>query len=512
MKKKITHMLLVLLLAATIQIQPTHVFTITPTTNILATQTTENQNDTTEEEHTSDTASSTETTKNQVKSQYDTTDGNTDVNWPKGPSENSLTSSSAVLMDADTGLILYNKNMTDKHYPASITKIMTTLLAIENCSLEDTVTFTSDEVLNLEYGASNIDTQVGEKLTIEQCLYAIMLASANEVCNGVADFISGDTKNFGELMTARANALGCVNTNFTNPNGLHSDDHYTCAYDMALISQEALKNETFRKVANTASTYLDKTNKYDARSLVNHHNMINAYSTSVFLYDDCIGGKTGYTSAAQSTLVTFAKRDGMTLICVVMEGGSAKTDINSNIYTDTISLLEFGFQNYQAHQLSSDIQNTTDKAESPFFTIFDSILDFDISPLQTSNNGTVVLPAGISISDANQKVVFYDTGESIEENAIGTVTYEYGNKTVGTTSIYFNPDTLENHLATSDDIEFTKSTYVASKTKITTTVIRRIGITVCIVFVVIALFVYFYLLYQKKRTSRRRYSKRRRNS
>lgn len=512
MKKRITRMLLALLLAATIQIQPNQAFTITPTTNILATQTTESQNDTTEEENTSNTTSSTETTKNQVKSQYDTTDGDTDVNWPKGPSENSLTSSSAVLMDADTGLIMYNKNMTDKHYPASITKIMTTLLAIENCSPDDTVTFTSDEVLNLEYGASNIDTQVGEKLTIEQCLYAIMLASANEVCNGVADFISGDTKSFGELMTARANELGCVNTNFTNPNGLHSDDHYTCAYDMALISQEALKNETFRKVANTASTYLDKTNKYKARSLTNHHNMINAYSTSAFLYDDCIGGKTGYTSAAQSTLVTFAKRDGMTLICVVMEGGSSKTDINSNIYTDTISLLEFGFQNYQAHQLSSDIQNTTDKAESPFFTIFDSILDFDISPLQTSNNGTVVLPAGVSTADATQNVVFYDNGENTEENAIGTVTYEYGNKTVGTTSIYFDPDTLEDHLATSDDIEYTKNTYVASKTKVTATVIRRIGIAVCIVFVVIALSVYVYLLHQKKRTSRRRYSKRRRKS
>lgn len=510
MKKKITRMLLAIMLAATVQIQPNQVFTITPTPKILATQTTDNQEDIAEEESTSNTASPKETTKNQVKSQCDPTDGNTDVNWPKGPSENSLTSSSAVLMDADTGLILYNKNMTDKHYPASITKIMTTLLAIENCSPDDTVTFTSDEVLNLESGASNIDTQVGEKLTIEQCLYAIMLASANEVCNGVADFISGDTTSFGELMTARANALGCVNTNFTNPNGLHSDDHYTCAYDMALISQEALKNETFRKVANTSSTYLDRTNKYKARSLTNHHNMINAYSTSAFLYEDCIGGKTGYTSAAQSTLVTFAKRDGMTLICVVMEGGSSKTNINSNIYTDTISLLEFGFDNYEAHQLSNDIPNTTDKAESPFFTVFDSILDFDISPLQTSNNGTVILPVGVSTSDATRNVVFYDKGENPEEHAIGTVTYEYGNKTVGTTTIYFNPDTLQNNLTTSDDIEYTKKTYVASKTKTTATTIRRIGIIVCFVFVVIALFAYFYFLYQKKRMSRRRYTKRRR--
>lgn len=506
MRKRITRTLLTLFLAVTIQIQPNQAFTITPTTDIFATQTTESQKDTTEEQ-----TSSTETTKNQVKSQYDTTDGDTNVDWPTGPSENSLTSSAAVLMDADTGLVLYNKNMTDKHYPASITKIMTTLLAIENSSPDDTITFTSDEVLNLEYGASNIDTQVGETLTMEQCLYAIMLASANEVCNGVADFVSGDIESFGELMTTRAYELGCVNTNFTNPNGLHSDDHYTCAYDMALIGQEALKNETFRKVANTASTYLDKTNKYDSRYLANHHNMINAYSTSAFLYEDCIGGKTGYTSAAQSTLVTFAKRDGMTLICVVMEGGSSKTDISNNIYTDTISLLEFGFSNYEAHQLSSNIQTTTDNAESPFFTVFDSILDFELSPLQTSNNGVVVLPVGVSTSDAVQDVVFYDK-KNEEDNAIGTVTYEYGNKTVGTTNIYFNPDALENHLTTSEDIEYTKSTYVASKTKATATNIRRIGIVVCIAFVVIVLFVYFYFLHQRKRNSRKRYSRRRRKS
>lgn len=510
MKKRFTRTLLALLLAVTIQIQPNQAFTITPTIDVFATQTTESQNDTTEEETTSDTESSTDTT-NEVKSQYDTTDGDTDVDWPKGPSESSLTSSAAVLMDADTGLILYNKNMTDKHYPASITKIMTTLLAIENSSPDDVVTFTSDEVLNLEYGASNIDTQVGEKLTIEQCLYAIMLASANEVCNGVADFVSGDIENFGKLMTSRAKELGCVNTNFTNPNGLHSDDHYTCAYDMALIGQEALKNETFRKVANTATTYLDKTNKYEARALTNHHNMINAYSTSAFLYEDCIGGKTGFTSAAQSTLVTFAQRDGMTLICVVMEGGSSKTDITNNIYTDTISLLEFGFNNYQAHQLSNNVQNTTDRAESPFFTVFDSILDFDISPLQTSNNGIVVLPSGVSTSDATQNVVFYDTNAT-KDHAIGTVTYNYGNKAVGTTSIYFNPDNLANRLTTSDDIAYTKNTYVASKAKTTATNIRRIGIAVSIIFVVIVLSVYLYFLRQRRRTARKRYSNRRRKS
>lgn len=454
-----------------------------------------------------------QTTQNEVNQDLDTTDGNTDVSWPKGPNANTLTSSSAVLMDADTGLILYNKNMTDKHYPASITKIMTTLLAIENCSLDETVTFTADEVLNLESGASNINTQVGEKLTIEQCLYGIMLASANEVCNGVADHISGDIESFGKLMTSRAKELGCVNTNFTNPNGLHSDDHYTCAYDMALIGKEALKDSTFRKVANTAHTYLDKTNKSDARSLYNHHNMINAYTTSQFLYPDCIGGKTGYTSAAQSTLVTFAQRNDITLVCVVMEGTSSKTDINHNIYTDTQSLLNFGFDNYQMHNLSEATSDTTEEVASPFFTLYDSIMDTEHSPIQTSNSGKVLLPNGVNLNKATQEVSFFDAQDTTkEENEIGTVTYTYGNKTVGSTNIYFQPEISKNRLTNSSDIKYSSSTYVASKSKRTTNIFRQIFMIAGIVVVVVALGIYIYIFIQKRRQSKLRYRNGRRRS
>lgn len=454
-----------------------------------------------------------ETNQNEVNRDLDTTDGNTDVSWPKGPSAKTLTSSSAVLMDADTGLILYNKNMTDKHYPASITKIMTTLLAIENCSLDDTVTFTADEVLNLESGASNINTQVGEKLTIEQCLYAIMLASANEVCNGVADHISGNIENFGQLMTSRAKELGCVNTNFTNPNGLHSDDHYTCAYDMALIGQEAMKNSTFRTVANTAHTYLEKTNKSDARSLYNHHNMINAYTTSQFLNPDCIGGKTGYTSAAQSTLVTFAQRNDITLVCVVMEGVSSKTDSNNNIYTDTQRLLNFGFDNYQMHNLSESSSDTTEEVDSPFFTLYDSILDTEHSPIQTSNSGKVLLPNGVTLSEATQEVTFFEPeGATQEENEIGTVTYTYGNKTVGSTNIYFQPEISKSRLTNSKDIEYTSSTYVASKSKRTTNIFRQILLIAGIVVVVVAVGIYIYVLMQRHRKTKLRYRNGRRRS
>ena len=270
---------------------------------------------------------------------------------------------------------------------------------------------------------------------------------------------------------------------------------------MALISRAAIQNPVFKKVAGTKSTYLDATNKHAARSLTNHHNMLYPYSTSQFLYDDCIGGKTGYTSAAQSTLVTFAERDGMTLICVVMKGVSSKTNINSNIYTDTISLLEYGFNNYQVHELSN--QSTTSSEETPFFTQFDSILDFENAPLQTSGNGKIILPNSVKSSDAVQKVVFSDTKELDGKHKIGDVTYTYGNKTVGDTTIYFEPDTIDNQLVTSDDITYTKKTTIAGKTATRNHLIRMIIIGVCAVLVVLFILVYiFVILGRRKRLDR----------
>ena len=491
MKRRFSRSLLVLMLAAAISIQPNVGITDATLSVVHATSTDKDTNDAgNAKEETDSKDSADDSTQASNESAHDITDGNTDVDWPSGPKENNLSSNSAILMDADSGLILYNKNMHDQHYPASITKIMTTLLAIENCSLDDVVTFTADEVTNLEYGASNIETQVGEKLTIDQCLYGIMLSSANEVCNGVADHVAGSISSFADMMNARAQELGCKNTHFSNPNGLHSDDHYTSAYDMALIGQAAIQNETFRQVAGSKVYYMDKTNKYGTRTLVNHHNMLYAYSTDKYLYDNCIGGKTGYTSMARSTLVTFAKRDGMTLICVVMQGDSSKVNPGKNIYTDTTSLLEYGFSNYEVHALANAGTESDDVTESPMFSYYDSIFDKNTSPLSTSNSSTLLLPNGADIEDATQSAQFLDTPS--KDHVIGTVTYTYGQKTVGSTDVYFNPEALTYSLSDLSDITFTDSTFVAGTTKATTTQIRRIAIIVSLALVALLLLAVFY--------------------
>lgn len=253
-----------------------------------------------------------------------------------------VTARSAILMDAKSGEILYAKNIDAKRYPASITKIMTTLVAIENCeSLYETLTYSEHAINSIEPGSSQIYILPGETLTLEESLYAIMLESANEACNGVAEHIGGSIEGFVDMMNEKAKELGCKNTHFMNPNGLHHDDHYVSARDMATITRAALANDTFRKIASTISYTIPSTNKQkDQRPLWNHHKQV---KRTMFLYDGVEGGKTGFTVMARNTLVTWAERDGLELIAVVLK------DDGYEVYRDTIKLFDHGFKNFKTY-------------------------------------------------------------------------------------------------------------------------------------------------------------------
>ncbi|HIS25550.1 MAG TPA: D-alanyl-D-alanine carboxypeptidase [Candidatus Pullilachnospira intestinigallinarum] len=256
--------------------------------------------------------------------------------WPQGPA---VWAESAVVMDIDSGTILYSKNMDAVKYPASITKIMTTLLAIENSSLNERVTFSENAIYGIERDSSHIGIRVGEILSMEECLYGMMLESANEVCLAVAEHISGSVDAFVDLMNERAAQLGCTNTHFTNPNGLPDENHYTTAHDMALIAQAAYRLPLFRQICQTQTYVIPKTNMCgEQRWLNNHHKML---PDGIYAYEGCTGGKTGFTQAALNTLVTFAERDGRRLVCVSLRTNGAQ------IYADTASMLDYGFQNFQ---------------------------------------------------------------------------------------------------------------------------------------------------------------------
>lgn len=258
-------------------------------------------------------------------------------NWPQGPD---VYSETAVLMDAETGMILYNKGMNEKRYPASITKIMTALLALENCTLDEQVTFTEACLADQVAGSGNIGMQVGEVLTMEQCLMAVMVRSANDVATQVAEYVAGSVDAFVDMMNARAQELGCVNTHFVNASGMPDENHYSTAYDMALIFQEAIKNETFLEIIGTQSYTIEPTNMNSESRFFSCHHALVAQSAPEY-YEGCFGGKTGVTDSSRNTLVSGASRNGMTLIAVAMRADAGE------VVADHIQLFDYGFDQFE---------------------------------------------------------------------------------------------------------------------------------------------------------------------
>ena len=249
---------------------------------------------------------------------------------------------SAILIDAKSKTILYEKNAHQKQYPASITKLMTALLAIENLSPTDLVTFSKEAIFSIERGSSHIGMDVGEQITVDQALHAVLLMSANEVANGIAETISGSIQNFAVKMTERAKELGAENTQFINPHGLHDDNHYTTAYDMAMITSYLYNNPYFLEIMSHTTYQIPSTNKTnEIRYLSQQHRLMNKQRDSRMFREDVIGGKTGYTDKARHTLVTVAKHGEIELIAVILK---AERDA---IYSDTNALLDYGINAYQ---------------------------------------------------------------------------------------------------------------------------------------------------------------------
>ena len=262
--------------------------------------------------------------------------------WPQA---SDISSEAAVVMENTTNTILYSKNADEELFPGSTVKIMTCLLALENTQLTDQVTMTATGVSGVTDGGASISSQVDEVFTVEQCLYAIMVSSANDIALQIAEHVGGSVENFVQQMNTTAQKLGCTNTVFTNPTGLPDDQQHTTAHDMALIMQAAIQNEDFQTIAAATSYTIPATNKAAARNLTSKFTMTDTGSTG--FYEGCIGGKEGYTEASGSTLVCAAKRNGMTLISVVLKGASGQTA------PDAASILNYGFDNFTTLSLGN---------------------------------------------------------------------------------------------------------------------------------------------------------------
>ena len=261
----------------------------------------------------------------------------------------------AVLLDCATGQVLFEKNAHSQFYPASITKIMTALLTVENCSLSDIVTFSETATTNLESGAVTISLTKGDQLTVEQCLYALLLKSANEVANGLAEHMAGSVEAFADMMNARAASLGCTGTHFANPNGLNNSTHLTTPYDMALIARAAYANPVLSKISTTTSYQMPATKNSGAKVITMGHKM--NYPTDSRYYPGMVGGKTGYTSKAKNTLVTCVEQNGVRLVVVVMKASGSH-------YTDTRAMLDYGFALAAAGKLQPNPGSATPEGNS----------------------------------------------------------------------------------------------------------------------------------------------------
>lgn len=352
-----------------------------------------------------------------------------EVYWPEGPSINTP---SAIVIEINSGAVLYEKNCDQVSYPASITKILTTLLALENCELDEVVTF-SDDAINYNQGnTSHIARDYGEQMTMKECLYAVMLESANECAYAVAEHVGqklgGDYQTFIDMMNKRAKDLGCKNTQFTNANGLPDENHWTSARDMALISAEAYKNEEFRVIVGTRSYRIPPTNKHSQITpLNNHHAMISNYKTREHLYEYCTGGKTGYTNAAGATLVSFAEKDGLSLVCVVMRTNS------SVYYKDTRNMFEHCFQNFQNVLIGDNGTAGDDKVNNT------GIMNNYEAFVKLDENAQIVLPITAKISDVEMSLV----NKELPSGVVAQLNYTYGGHQVGCADVYFSNAKVE---------------------------------------------------------------------
>lgn len=262
----------------------------------------------------------------------------------------------AIVVDGDYGEILYEKNAYERMYPASITKIMTSLLVLEaidrgEFSLDTEVTATESAIDALTSGASTQNIKPGEVLTVEQLLYCDLVASANEACNIMAELVGGSMEGFVQLMNERAAQLGMEDTHFANPNGLHDPEHYSTAYDIYLMAKEAMKHELFRSIVSTAKYVVPATNLSGERTLRTTNALIDNWRIAGYVYPYAIGIKTGFTTPAGQCLASAAvDQEGRTYYCVVL-GAENVTESDGSItrysFRESRRLLDWAFKNFE---------------------------------------------------------------------------------------------------------------------------------------------------------------------
>ena len=277
--------------------------------------------------------------------------------------EMKIYSESAILMEEKTGKILYEKDIHVRKYPASTTKILTAIIALEKCNLDEKAQASNEAVNIIKSGYSTANIKVGETFTIGELVDVMLIHSANEAANIIAEHISGTTVEFARIMNAKAKEIGCLDSNFVNPNGVHDENHYSTAYDLALIARYCMKNEKFREIVTKMQCELPPTELWQEPRIFKNTNSL-LLSDNRYYYPYCIGGKTGFTTPAKNCLISISNKDNFELVSVILHAESTEDALSAR-YLDTINLFEYGYNNYNIDDILEeyDMIEYNDKKE-----------------------------------------------------------------------------------------------------------------------------------------------------
>ena len=374
--------------------------------------------------------------------------------WPEGPA---IGAESAILMEMNTHTILYAKNIDTRMFPASTTKIMTCLLAAQNCDLNDKVTFSHAAVYEVPSDGSNMGMDEGEAITLEQAMYGVLVGSANEAASAVGEHVAAclgkepTAEAFSNIMNEKAKELGCKNTHFVNANGLHDENHYTSAYDLALIGCEFFNNEMLCKMSSTPNYNIPPTATQPDDIWINSKNKL--LKNRELAYPYLLGSKTGFVSQSRQTLVSGAEKDGMKLVCVVFKEETPYQ------FEDTVKLFNYGFENFK--KLMVDDFET--KYSMDNLDLFDTGSDLfgDSTPLMSMETDSyIIVPNTAEFEDADSKVTY---SQETDSNVIATIEYFYSNVPIGTCNIMFSSSLPEQfNFSTPDEASAEFSSEAAS--------------------------------------------------
>lgn len=343
----------------------------------------------------------------------------------------------AVLLDANHGEILYDMKANERAYPASITKLMTVLLVLEaieygQLSLDTPVAAGETRMQDVTYSYVNAELKLGEVLTVEELLYLVILPSYADACNVLAVAVDGTIEDFVDHMNRKAAELGCQNTHFTNPVGIHNENHYSTAYDLALILKACLEYDTYLEIAKVPKYTLHATDMSGAREMYNTNALVSTWRYSGYIYEKCIAGKTGNTDEAGRCLAAAAEDGDEVLISVILGSGPMEvpgdTELRQGQFRESKRLLEYGFNNFQRVTITRDSE--------PVATVKVTMSrQADEVNVKAQGSITRTLPKSMNVDDIEMDVkLFADEVEAPVEagQLMGIMTLSYGDEVYGT--------------------------------------------------------------------------------